>query len=271
MACKRGWDIACEGEVSIMTLSLLLAAILSGLAGVIGVHSVLANKKNRWTLILMLLSFVCQLFWLSLRGEQRAGCPLLDGGEILVFLAWSISLFYFIVGSTYRVTLLGMFSAPVVSMMLFTSLIPGVLDSKPLPIENVDYWGEMHSAVSVLSYGALALGAVSAVMFLILDKRLKTQDMNSGLFKKLPPVRTLIGSVVRLTVIGVMFLTVGLACGFKMEISEAGKIHLYAGAFVWLVYMLMLGVWFVRGMAPKKMSIFTVVLFVVSLSVFAVL
>ena len=113
-----------------MTLSLITAAVLAGLAGVIGVRSVLADdKRSRWTLILMLLSFACQLFWLRLRGEQRAGCPLLDGGEILVFMAWSISLFYFIVGSTYRVTLLGMFSAPFVSIMLFISLIPGMLDA----------------------------------------------------------------------------------------------------------------------------------------------
>ena len=258
--------------VTTMTLSLLAAAVLSGLAGLIGVRAVLTeNKKNRLTLVFMLLSFACQLFWLGLRGELRAGCPLLDGGEILVFLAWSVSLFYFIVGSTYRVTLLGMFSAPVVSLMLFVSLVPGMLDADPQPIKNVDYWAEMHSAVSVLSYGALALGMISAVMFLVLDKRLKNQNMDSGLFKKLPPVPTLIGSIIRLTVIGVCFLTLGLACGFKMELSEAGKVHLYAGAGVWLVYILTLGVWFIRGMAPRKMSLTMVVLFLASLSVFAVL
>jgi len=126
-----------------MTLSLLSAAILSGLASLIGVRAVLTeNKKNRWTFVFMLLSFACQLFWLGLRGDERAGCPLLDGGEILVFLAWSVSLFYFIVGSTYRVTLLGMFSAPVVSLMLFVSLIPGMLEVDPQPITNVDYWAD---------------------------------------------------------------------------------------------------------------------------------
>ena len=254
-----------------MTLSLLSAAILSGMAGLIGVRAILKEDQNRWTFVFMLLSFFCQLYWLGLRGEQRAGCPLLDSGELLVFLAWSVSLFYFIEGSDYRITLLGMFSAPVVSLMLFLSLIPGVLDEDPLPIENVDYWGEMHSAVSVLSYGALALGAISAVMFLVLDKRLKNQDMNSGLFKKLPPVRTLIGSMIRLTITGVSFLTLGLACGFKMEVSEAGKVHLYAGAGVWLVYMAVISVWFIRGMAPRKMSLLMVVLFLASLSVFAVL
>jgi len=75
----------------------------------------------------MVLSFGAQLMWLTLRGEQRASCPLMDSGEILVFLAWSISLFYLIVGSAYRVTLLGVFSAPLV--MLLITLMPGMLDS----------------------------------------------------------------------------------------------------------------------------------------------
>ncbi len=255
-----------------MTLTLVIAAILAGLAGVIGVRSIVTDRKRtRWTILFMLLSFGAQLMWLGMRGEQRAGCPLLDAGEILVFLGWSLSLFYLVVGSAYRVTLLGMFSAPVVTVLLLAALLPGMLDVDPVPKENVDYWGEMHSAVSVLSYGALALGAISGVMFLVLDRLLKTRDMSSGLFKKMPPLDTLVGSVVRLTVIGVIFLTAGLGFGFMMESFSGGGSHFWVAALVWCAYALMLGVWFVRGMTPKKMSVFVVALFVVSLSVFAVL
>lgn len=254
-----------------MTMTLVIAAILAGLAGVLGVRSIGAgNRRTRWTVILMILSFLAQLMWLGMRGEQRASCPLLDQGEILVFLAWSVSLFYLIVGSAYRVTLLGMFSAPVVTVMLLAAIIPGMLDADPAKQTDVDYWGEMHSAISVLSYGALTLGAISAVMFIVLDRLLKTRDTSSGLFKKMPPLPTIVGSLVRLTVIGVSFLTVGLACGLMMR-SQSGGAHLWVAAVVWLAYVLMLGVWFVRGMTPKKMSVFVVVLFVASLSVFAVL
>ena len=255
-----------------MTLKLVIAAFLAGLAGVIGVRSIVTDtKRTRWTVLLMLLSFGAQLMWLGMRGEQRAGCPLLDAGEIWVFLAWSLSLFYLIVGSAYRVTLLGMFSAPVVTVMLLLALVPGMLDANPVPLESVDYWGEMHAAISVLSYGALALGAISAVMFIVLDRLLKTSDMSSGLFRKMPPLHTIVGSVVRLTVIGVSFLTVGLGCGFMMESFGGGGAHFWVATVVWLAYALLLGVWFVRGMTPKKMSVFVVMLFVVSLSVFAVL
>lgn len=256
-----------------MSFTLLIAAILAGLAGVIGVRSIVTDRKrSRWTvvlMVLMVLSFGAQLMWLGMRGELRASCPLMDSGEILVFLAWSVSLFYLIVGSAYRVTLLGMFSAPVVAVMLGVAMLPGMLDANPVAKTNVDYWGEMHSAISVLSYGALTLGAISAVMFIVLDRLLKTRDTSSGLFKKMPPLHTIVGSVLRLTVIGVSFFTVGLVCGFMMP--GHGGAHFWVAAAVWLAYVLMLGVWFVRGMAPKKMSVMVVVLLVASLFVFAVL
>ena len=253
-----------------MTMTLVIAAILAGLAGVLGVRSIVTERKRtRWTIFLMLLSFGAQLIWLGMRGEQRGSCPLMDLGEILVFLAWSISLFYLIVGSAYRVTLLGMFSAPLVMVMLLVALVPGILDAEPAKKMNVDYWGEMHSAVSVLSYGALALGAVSAVMFIVLDRFLKAHDMKSGLVRKMPPLHTIVGSVVRLTVTGVIFLSFGIACGLMMRTH--GGTHFWVAGVVWLAYVSLLGIWFVRGMTPKKMSVFVVVLFIASLSVFSVL
>lgn len=256
--------------MNLMTMTLVIAAILAGLAGLLGVRSIVTEKKRtRWTLFSMLLSFGAQLMWLWMRGEQRGSCPLLDSGEVLVFLAWSISLFYLIVGSAYRVTLLGMFSAPLVMVMLLIALIPGVLDVEPARKLNVDYWGEMHSAVSVLSYGALALGAVSAVMFLVLDRLLKSHDVKSGLFKKMPPLHTIFASVVRLTVVGVSFLSLGILFGLMMRMY--GGVHFWVAAVVWLAYVLLLGVWFVRGMTPKKMSVVVVVLFIASLSVLSLL
>ncbi len=253
-----------------MTTTLVIAAVLAGMAGVLGVRSIVLDRKiSGWSVLLVLLSFGAQLWWLGLRGELRGSCPLQDSGEILVFLAWSISLFYLIVGSAYRVTLLGMFSAPLVMVMLLIALIPGVLEEHPARQLNVDYWGEMHSAVSVLSYGALALGAVSAVMFLILDRYLKMHEVKSGLFRKMPPVHTIVASVIRLTVTGVSFLTLGIFCGLMMRTH--GGSHLWVAVLVWVAYISCLGIWFVRGMTPKKMSVLVVMLFAASLSVFSVL
>lgn len=227
------------------------------------------GKRSKWTVVWLFLSFIAQLYVLSMRGEQRGGCPLSDTGEILIFLSWSLSMFYLLVGATYRVSLLGVFTAPFVTVMLIIAALPGVLESSPQKIQNVDYWGEMHAALSVLSYGALALGAVAAVMFLVLDSQLKSHHTSSGLFKNMATVHTLINSVVRLTLVGSCFLTVGIVCGLMMR-AEAGA-HLWVAVAVWLSYVLLLGVWYVRGLTPKRISLYVVLLFVASLTVFAAL
>ena len=218
---------------------------------------------------LMILSFVGQLWALSLRGEQRGSCPLMDTGEYCLFLSWSLTLFYLLVGSTYRVSLLGMFTAPVVTVLLLVTGLPGVLDVNPVHANVLDYWGEVHAPLSVLSYGALALGAVAAVMFLVLNNFLKTGQMSSGLFQNMPPVHTLVGSMVRLTIVGLIFLTIGLVFGFFM--STDGGLHLWVAKVVWIAYLVLMAVWFIRGMTPQRMAMLLLVMFIASLSVFAAL
>jgi len=90
---------------------LLVSAILAGMAGWLGVMSVRNGDRSRWTVVWMLLGFVAQCVVLAERGEVRGQCPLGDAGEILVFLAWSLTLFYLVIGSTYRLSLLGVFTS----------------------------------------------------------------------------------------------------------------------------------------------------------------
>lgn len=253
-----------------ISVILIFSAVLAGLAGWLGIRSVIVDRdRSRWTMTLMILSFVGQLWALSLRGEQRGSCPLMDPGEICMFLSWSMTLFYLLVGTAYRISLLGMFTAPVVTILLLISTLPGMLDPEPLYQNAIDYWGELHAALSVLSYGALALGGVAAVMFLILNNFLKTGRMNSGLFQNMPPVHTLVSSMVRMTVVGLIFLTMGLVFGFFMTTS--GGAHLWVAKAVWVAYMSLMVVWFVRGMTPQRMALLIVAMFIASLSVFAAL
>ncbi len=249
---------------------LIAAAVLSGAAGLLGIRSITTDSgRSSWTMFLMALSFVVQLYILGIRGEQRGSCPLSDPGEILMFLGWSLTLFYLVVGSTYRVSLLGVFTAPIVTALLLIASMPGMLDIHPVHKNVSDYWWEMHTALSVLSYGALAIGSIAAIMFIVLDGFLKKHDMGSGLFKTMPPIFTLVSSMVRLTVTGVVFLTIGLVSGLMM--STHGGIHLWIAAVVWLGYLLLLGIWYVRGLTPKRMAMLIVSLFIASLAVFGAL
>jgi ABC-type uncharacterized transport system permease subunit len=189
-------------------------------------------------------------------------------GEILVFLAWSLTMFYLAVGPTYRISLLGVFSAPVVVLFQIVALVPGMLEASPGRVMETDPWRETHAAMSVLGYGALALAAVAGVMFLVLDRQLKEQHLSSGLFRNLPPVRELLVSMQRLLWIGLAMLTVGVVAGFAMPRS-GGNAHLVVATVVWVAYTVLVVVKQFRGMTGRRFSLAAVLLFVVSLSVFA--
>jgi ABC-type uncharacterized transport system permease subunit len=249
-----------------------MAALLSGMAGYLGMRAVQHGHRSRWTVAWMLFSFAAQCAVLGIRGDLRGQCPLGDTGEILVFLAWSMTIFYLLVGSTYRLSLLGVFSAPVVSLMLLIATIPGVMEPNPGRIITVEPWHEMHAALSVLSYGALGLSAIAGVMFMVLNKKLKHHEMKSRLFLKLPPLSSITASMVRLTGVGTLVLTGGVLCGLLMPRESSGSMaHFWAAVVVWIGYTSLLTIWQVRGMTPSRMALSVVSLFIVSLLVFAAL
>ena len=248
---------------------LIASTLLAAVGGVWGMISVHRGHRSHWTVVWMAATFLCQIGFLAARGEMRAACPLMDRGEILTFLAWSLTLFYLLIGPAYRISLLGVFTAPVVVIFQGLALIPGTLTSNPVKALGGNPWHETHSAMSVLAYGALALAAVAGVMFLVLDKQLKEHHLKSGLFRNLPPVRELLISLERLLWVGGVLLTVGIVAGFLMPRTESAWGHLIAAVAVWLGYGVLLGVKQVRGLTGRRLSLSAVGLFVLSLVVFA--
>lgn len=248
---------------------LIASTLLAFIGGTWGILSVHRGYRSRWTTAWMLGVLLCQFAFLTLRGEQRAGCPLGDRGEILAFLSWSLTLFYLIIGPAYRISLLGVFTAPVVVIFQSIALIPGVLSADPQPLAGANPWHETHAATSVLAYGALALASVAGVMFMVLDKQLKSQHLTSGLFRNLPPVRELLVSLKRLLWTGGVLLSIGVIAGIFMPHDTAAVGHLVAAFVVWACYALLLGVMTFRGLTGRRLSIATVALFFLSLAVFA--
>ena len=248
---------------------LILATLFAALGAVTGMLMLKHGRRSRWTVVWMALAFLAQLGFLSVRGESRGACPLIGSGEILAFLAWALTLFYLAVGPAYRLSLLGVFSAPLVVLFQVIALLPGVWVAIPVAVSGTDAWKETHSAMSVMGYGALALAAVAAVMFLVLDRQLKTQHLSSGLFRNMPPVRELLTSMRRLLWLGWVILSVGVVAGFRMPHGGEAHLHLFAALGVWLSYAVLLGVIQFRGLAGRHFARVTVILFVVSLSVFA--
>lgn len=249
---------------------LILSTVLAVLAAVRGSLLLSHGRRSSWTVWWMTGAFLCQMGYLVIRGDMRDACPLRSVAEISVFLAWSLTLFYLLIGPTYRISLLGVFTAPLVVIFQAGALLPGNLDPAPARISNTAFWGEAHAAMSVLAYGALALAAVAGVMFLVLDHQLKEHHLKGGLFRFLPPVRELLVSLERLLWLGMGLLTIGVIAGILMphEGGSAWK-HVLIAAGVWTSYLVLMLVKRVRGMTGRKFALAAVTFFVLSLGVFA--
>jgi ABC-type uncharacterized transport system permease subunit len=251
-----------------LLLAATLLALVASAGGMVSVHY---GHRSRLTVAWMAVTMLCQIALLAIRGEARGICPLADWGERLIFLSWALTLFYLLIGQAYRISLLGVFTAPVVVVFQSIALLPGVLPANPQKIAGGNPWHEMHSATSVLAYGALALASVAGVMFLVLDRQLKEHHLKSGLFRNLPPVRELLVSLERLLWLGLGLLSLGLIAGFLMPHDGKAIAHRIAALTVWTSYATLLGVHAVRGLTGRRFSLSAVGLFILSLGVFALI
>jgi ABC-type uncharacterized transport system permease subunit len=246
----------------------VIATVLAAAGGVLGALSMRADKPGRAAFLWMALAFGAQLMALGWRGEIRGQCPLGDVGEVCLFLAWSLTLFYLVTGTTYRLSLLGVFTAPLVVLLQVIALIPGSFESGVSRAGSVDAWREAHAALSVLSYGALALAAIAGVMFFLLNRRLKTHKFGGGLVHGMPSIRRLVEAMARIALVGWIVLTAGIAAGLLMR-SGTFSIHLMVATITWVLYAVLLGIYFVRGMPGRHLAIGLTSLFILSLFVFA--
>jgi ABC-type uncharacterized transport system permease subunit len=218
----------------------------------------------RFTFALILAGFICQTIFLAIRGHALGRCPITSYFEVLVFMSWSMVLVYLVVGSAYRLSLLGAFTAPIATVTLCSALL---LPRQPIrPRPSPSPWLEAHTSFSLIACGTFALACVAGVMYLIQERQLKTRSPGS-LFFRLPPITALTVANTRLIWLGFGLLTVALASGFFVGQSADWKKVLWS-LIVWCLYG---GILFVRArhtIAAKWIAMLSILAFSLLLSTF---
>jgi len=208
-------------------------------------------------LAVMAAGFLGQCLFLGIRGQEVGRCPITSPQEILVFVSWSMVLLYFLLGRAFRLSLLGMFTAPLAT--LFQGLALPFLRSPGVPKPANDYWLEMHASLSLLAYGAFALACIAGVMFLVQDRLLRRGSLQP-LSYQLPPVTNLATAIVRLLLIGLALLSLGIASGFATERPPTG-VHLVLSLGVWAAYAGLLWWKWSRGLPSRETARAAVLVF----------
>lgn len=209
----------------------------------------------------MALGISAQGWYLSLCGAAEHACPLATLPEMLMFLSWSIALIYLVVGSTYRISLMGAFTAPLVLLLQLIALF--LPEGNPRIIAHHSFWIEIHAALSLVAYGAFGLACVAGFMFLIQEGQLKSRRP-SPLFHHLPPITVLSEAMRRLLWLGFFLLSLSFAAGMHEHLFVSGE-KLIFSMLIWVLYALLLaasgkGVLTARHFAALAVATFLLVL-----------
>lgn len=214
---------------------------------------------GRFSLALMAVCLAALTASLVIKGGQSGRCPAANPGDISIFVAWSLSLFYILVGSSYRMSLLGIFTAPVVLGLSLYSLYSGhgvVVErqmSRP--------WLEAHTALALSSYGSFTLSAIAAALAEIQSRRMK-KHLQHGVLGELPPLRSLHVVVVRLLGIAFVLLSLSLVCGaVEMSSSIVSMPKFWSGFATWLGAGVLLGRYYLKGLPSSRLCAWSLLLY----------
>lgn len=215
-------------------------------------------RPSRLNFFAILGGFLCQTSFLYLRGERIGRCPLTNLFEVFIFLAWAMVLFYLLIGPTYRLSLLGVFTSPLVFVLQIGALLlPGLDKTAPVKIA-VNPWMELHAAASIVAYGAFALAGIAGVMYLVQERQLKTHNLRS-IFFHLPPIRDLAVANRRLILTGFALLTVGIAAGFAVGSISSHAVKIAWSVGVWALYGFILAAELSHRLSPRRGALLSVI------------
>jgi len=220
-------------------------------------------RDSRKGLLVVSFGFAVQTALLWARGDAHGRSPIPHSGEVLTFLAWAMIIWYLLFGSSYRLSLLGMCTMPLVVLIQVLAMLPGVYQELPTErVKEVSAVVELHAATAIMAYGAFGLAAVAAGMFLLQSRHLKRHETSSTFFV-LPPITKLFTTLQRLLIIGVLLLAVSLGVSYLAPTPVPGG-KLTIGYAVLILYASLLVSRKVLGISQSAMAWITAGLFVLA-------
>lgn len=217
---------------------------------------------------LLVAGWIFQMGGLYVRGLATGGCPLGNTFEIVQFVAWSAMVLYFFVGTAFRVSLLGLFTAGYAALLALVSLLIPAWDAiHRQKIFGSNPWIELHAALAVFSYGVFGLLALTSIMYLLQNWSLKHKRL-SGVFSFLPSVVQLDQINYRVLLLGVLLLTFSLGVGAVWWVRDTASVNLlklFITVGVWLAYFIALLLRWRARLVSARFAWVSVALFLVAL------
>lgn len=213
---------------------------------------------NRWTFLLIAAGFASHTVFLHQRGEAIQHCPITNLFETLAFFSWSLVLTYLVVGPTYRMSILGAFTAPVVFLINFFALAAAGQIDLPGPERHLGWQLELHATLALLGMGVLGIAALASVAYLIQERQLKRRALTPW-FYTLPNVGRLELVQQQVLVWGFIIFSAGAILGFFIpHQGYADWVKIAWSGVVWTLYAVLVVVLGLGRLSHKKTALVSV-------------
>ena len=198
------------------------------------------RQHNRLNYILLLVAFGFHTAAMLLRGFSLNRCPINNLYEATIFVAWTMTATYLVIGLVPKLRFLGAFAAPLLfSIGVFALLTPKDVGAPGHP-EFSGGWLTLHVAMFALSYGAFGLSSVAGLMYLTQERDLKMHKMRA-LFAFMPPITRLELVIRSLLIAGFVLLTGALiVAGAFLRQQGHGftpDFKIFWSILVWAIYL----------------------------------
>lgn len=246
------------------------AAVLYLTGFTLGTIALLRERRHSraWMYFLTAAGFALQTYGLGLRGQSVHGCPIGNQFEIFQFTAWSATALYLVIGPTFRLSLLGYFTACLSAILSLISLLIPAWDAvRRANAFGGNAWIEFHAALALFSYGVFGLLALTSIMYLLQVFSLKQQHLR-GFFSFLPSVVDLDHINQRLLAAGVAIMSAALSVGYIHWVQDHDSVKhfkiLITGC-IWLAYTITLLLRWRGLLITKRLAWVCIVLFIAAL------
>jgi ABC-type transport system involved in cytochrome c biogenesis permease subunit len=198
---------------------------------------------NRLGIVVAAVGLVSQTLALILRGIDAGHFPFVGVYESMVLVAWAIVLVWHVLEAFTRIKAVGLYVMPVVLVLLTIALIEYDPPVGLVPALRSDIV-ILHVIVMLVAIGCFYVAGGAAIIYLIEQSLLRRRKTGSVL-GRLPSLAALDRLIYHATLLGLPFLTMGMAAGviraetFRVPGWPTDPMVLLSAA-AWVVYLVLI-------------------------------
>lgn len=226
------------------------------------------NNKNlflRSGISLLLVACILNMIYIVLRWYELGYFPTVSFSDTLVFLTFTLSTIFLIFYFIYKRIHIFIFILPFLSILMFIALILNPTTSIKIDKDSALLY--IHLPFSITGTALFFLSAFAGIIYFYEEKQLKNKNIKF-INKESLPLESINNIINNLLVYGFLIFTIGLITGFiwrfyAENIEEYSyKTKLIFSVITWCIFGLLLLIKKIKGLAPKKLAMGSIVGFV---------